>query len=178
MKISRIAIAISGAMAALVAASAAQAGEVWLGGYDHDVSTPLTYSGFEPGADIELGWRGERIERWRAVGRPSPYAFVSGNTGGATNFAAAGLSWRFGDKVFFRPGIGVAIHDGPDHPDPTGERIWFGSRVLFEPELGLGWQASERVTVEASWVHLSHAQIFGRENPGMDSFGVRLTYRR
>jgi hypothetical protein len=164
-------------LAALTAASAARA-EGFVGVYDHDVSTPLTYSGFEPGADIELGWRGQRIEGWRAVGRPSPYAFASVNTAGGTNFAAAGLSWRFGDKVYFRPGVGVAIHDGPDHPDPSGERIWFGSRVVFEPELNLGWQASEHVAVEASWVHLSHAQLFNQQNPGMDSFGVRLAWRR
>src|SRR5881394_304817 len=112
-------------LAALAGASAARA-EVFAGVYDHDVSTPLTYSGFEPGADIELGWRGERIESWRAVGRPRPYVFASANTAGATNFAAAGLSWRFGDKVYLRPGIGIAVHDGPDHPDPTGQRIWFG----------------------------------------------------
>jgi lipid A 3-O-deacylase len=155
----------------------ALAGEVWFGGYDHDVKTPLTYSGFEPGADVELGWRGERLEAWRWAGRPSPYLFVSGNTEDATNFAAAGVSWRFGDRVFFRPGIGLAVHDGPDHFDPASDRIWFGSRVLFEPEVALGWQASERLALEASWVHLSHAQLADRQNPGMDSFGVRLTFK-
>src|SRR5215203_4449718 len=99
MTIGRSLAALLG-LAALTAASAARA-EVFAGVYDHDVSTPLTYSGFEPGADIEVGWRGERIESWRAVGRPSPYAFASVNTSGATNFAAAGLSWKFGDKVYF-----------------------------------------------------------------------------
>jgi len=31
------------------------------------------------------------------------------------------------------------------------------------------------MTIEASWVHMSHAQIFGKQNPGMDNLGVRLS---
>ena len=31
-----------------------------------------------------------------------------------------------------------------------------------------------RLSIEASWVHMSHAQLFGRENPGIDNLGVRL----
>ena len=169
-------VLLAAALAGLLPAAAA-AGEVWLGAYDHDVKTPLTFSGFEPGYDIQLGWRGEPLQAWRWAARPAPYVFVSGNTEGATNFAAAGLSWRFGDRIFFRPGLGVAIHDGPRSFDPASERIWFGSRVLFAPEAALGWQASERLSVEASWVHISHAQLLSRQNPGMDEFGLRLTYK-
>ena len=165
------------ALTGVMAPAAAGASEVWAGAYAHDVKTPLTFSGFEPGVDLQLGWRGERIEGWRGVGRPSPYVFASVNTAGATNFAAAGLSWTFGDRVYFRPGLGLAIHDGPDDFDPTGERIYFGSRVVFEPELAVGWRVSDRLSVDASWVHLSHAQLLSRQNPGMDAFGVRVNYR-
>ena len=35
----------------------------------------------------------------------------------------------------------------------------------------------ERMPIEASWVHLSHARLFNREqNPGIDMLGLRLTY--
>ena len=54
------------------------------------------------------------------------------------------------------------------------DRIAFGSRVLFEPELGIGTRINNRLSVEASWVHMSHAQLFGGENPGIDNLGVRL----
>ena len=54
------------------------------------------------------------------------------------------------------------------------DKIDFGSRILFEPEVGVGAQVNDRLSVEASWVHMSHAQLFGRENPGIDNFGVRL----
>ena len=54
------------------------------------------------------------------------------------------------------------------------DKIDFGSRVLFEPELGLGTRINDRLSVEASWVHMSHATLFGRENPGIDNLGVRV----
>jgi len=31
--------------------------------------------------------------------------------------------------------------------------------------------------MEASWVHMSHAQLFGRENPGIDNLGVRMNLK-
>lgn len=163
-------------LAAAVAAfpAPAFADEIFGGLYAHDVNW-VTASGVEHGADIELGWRGPRI--LRPLGGPRPHVFASVNTAGDTHFAAAGISWQIGRTLYVRPGIGVAVHTGPDHFDFTGRRIWFGSRVLFEPELGIGYRVNDRVSVEASWVHLSHAQLFNKENPGLDTVGVRLNYR-
>lgn len=163
--------------AALLAPSAAQAQELFGGVLVHDVDTPITRSGIEQGLDVQLGWRGERIEALRFIGRPSPYAFASVNTVGDAHFAAAGLSWRIGGRLYVRPGIGLAIHDGPGRVVPGDGRVDFGSRILFEPELGIGYQASDRLSVEAAWVHLSHAQLFGGQNPGMDNIGLRLNWR-
>ncbi|MEA3033534.1 MAG: lipid 3-O-deacylase, partial [Sphingomonadales bacterium] len=112
----------------------------------------------------------------RGLGGPRPQAFVSLNSAGQTHFATAGLSWRIGRTVYLRPGIGLAAHTGPGRLDPSGRRIGFGSRILFEPEIGIGVQITPRVSVEASWVHLSHAQLFGDQNPGLDTVGLRLNY--
>jgi lipid A 3-O-deacylase len=161
----------------LAAAAPAQASELFTGLLAHDVDTPVTKGGFEDGADIELGWRGERIAALRFIGAPSPYAFGSFATGGETHLAAAGLSWRIGRRLFARPGIGLAVHTRSSHGVMNGLRTDLGSRILFEPELGLGYQISERVAVEAAWVHVSHAQLLSRQNPGMDSIGLRLTFR-
>ena len=162
---------------AFALAAPAQAGEIFGGLLAHDVDSPLTKSGFEGGADFELGWRGGRIGGLGAIGAPSPYLFGSLHTGGETHFAAAGLSWRIGGRVFVRPGIGVAVHTRDSHVVRDGFRADLGSRILFEPELGLGYRVGDRVSVEASWVHISHAQLFSRQNPGMDSIGLRLSYR-
>lgn len=166
------------AVAALaLVASPASAGEVFGGLYVHDVDTPLTKSGIEEGMNLELGWRGDRIEFLRVVGSPRPHAFVSLNSAGETHFAAAGISWKIGGTVYARPGVGVAVHTGSDGQFQRTDRIAFGSRLLFAPELGLGVRATDRLSVEASWVHLSHAQLFSRQNPGLDTIGVRLNYR-
>jgi lipid A 3-O-deacylase len=164
------------ALLGLCAAPAA-AGEIFAGVYAHNVETPLTARGAENGADLQLGWRGGRIEALRALGAPSPHVYALVNTAGDTNFASVGISWRWGRRLYLRPGIGIAIHDGPSRSEATADRVWFGSRILFAPELGAGVRLSDRIAIEASWVHFSHAQLFGRQNPGSDQFGLRLDYR-
>ena len=161
----------------LVAAAPAQASELFGGVLAHDVDSPLTKGGLEDGADLQVGWRGDEIRALSAIGSPRPYAFVSAATGGDTHFAAAGLSWRIGGRLFVRPGIGLAIHSRGTRGVADGRRTDLGSRILFEPELGIGYQLNERLSVEASWVHLSHAQLLSRQNPGMDSVGLRLSLR-
>lgn len=91
--------------------------------------------------------------------------------------AAAGLSWRIGGRLFVRPGLGLAVHTRSSHGVMNGLRTDLGSRVLFEPELALGYQMSDRVAVEATWVHVSHARLFSPQNPGMDAIGIRLAFR-
>jgi len=161
----------------LLAATPALADEIFGGLLAHDVDSPFSVGGLEDGADLELGWRGNRIRALRFLGAPSPYAFGSVATSGETHFAAAGLSWRIGGRLFVRPGIGLAIHTRSSHGVANGFRTDLGARVLFEPEVGIGYRIDDRLTIEASWVHISQAQLFSRQNPGMDSIGVRLSYR-
>lgn len=162
---------------AMMASGPAQAAEVYGGVLAHDIDSPLTHGGREGGADFQLGWRGDRIGALNFIGAPSPYLFGSLHSGGDTHYAAAGVSWRIGGRLFLRPGIGIAVHTRSDDGVENGRRTDLGSRVLFEPELSLGYQISDRMVVEASWVHLSHAQLLSRQNPGMDSVGIRLSYR-
>ena len=164
-------IIVATAMLAAVLPASASAGEVFGGLYVHDVKTPLNLSGIEGGMDLQLGWRGGRIGKTPL----QPYAFGALNTAGETSYAAAGLSARFGRSIFIRPGIGLAIHNGSADEFNRTDKIAFGSRILFEPELGIGAQLSERASIEASWVHMSHATLFSGQNPGIDNLGVRLT---
>jgi outer membrane lipoprotein SlyB len=163
-------------LALTLAAGPARASELFVGLLAHDVDTPLSKGGLEDGFDVELGWRGDRIGALGFIGAPTPHAFVAAATGGGTHVAAAGISWRIGGRLFARPGIGIAVHTRSSHGVAGGLRTDLGSRILFEPEIGLGIQVSERVAVEATWVHVSHAQLLSRQNPGMDSIGLRLTF--
>jgi hypothetical protein len=158
--------------ALLPIAAPATAGEIFGGLYVHDVDTVLTKSGFEDGADIQLGYRSGRIGKTPL----QPYIIGALNTAGETSYAAVGLSAKFGNQIYIRPGVGLAIHSGSAGNFQRTDRIAFGSRILFEPELGIGYQVNDRISVEGSWVHMSHAQLFGHQNPGIDNFGVRLNF--
>lgn len=173
--------AILALAAALAATGPAHAGEVFGGLYAHAVHTPFSLDSGEGGADIQLGYRGAPIEPLAAVGAPQPYAFVSVNTAGDTDFVAAGLAWKVElGRVYLRPGVGLSLNNGPARRvDPTtGMRTDLGSPVLFEPELGLGIELGRGASLEASWVHISGARLFnGEQNPGIDMVGVRVNWR-
>ncbi|NUT00737.1 MAG: hypothetical protein HOP96_07160 [Sphingomonas sp.] len=163
-----------GFAAALLATTPAHADEIVGGLYVHDVDTFLTLAGVEDGMDVQLGWRGDKIGKSRF----QPYAFAAVNTAGQTSYAAAGVSVKFGDTIYIRPGLGLAIHTGSakKFQDDTNDHLEFGSRILFEPELGIGTRINDKTTIEASWVHMSHATLFSGQNPGIDNFGVRLSF--
>lgn len=166
------------ALLAVAVSVPARAGELFGGVYVHDVKTPLDKSGIESGADISLGYRGDDIGHlWHAD--LQPYIFAAVNTDGNTNYGAIGLDAKFplAKQWYFRPGLGIAVHTGSAGKFFRTDKIAFGSRVLFEPEIALGTQLTNRISVEASWVHMSHAQLFGRENPGIDNLGVRLNLK-
>jgi lipid A 3-O-deacylase len=161
--------------AASLWASPALAGELFGGIYLHDVDSPLTKSGIEKGADVQLGYR------WGKIGKTplQPYLFGAVNTSGETHYAAAGLSAKFGKRFYVRPGLGIAIHSGDnqDFEDPFDDDVEFGTSLLFAPEVGIGFSISDRASVEASLVHLSHAQLFGGQNPGIDNVGIRFNWK-
>lgn len=189
-------VLMAATVAALLAAGAAQAGEVFLGAYAHDVDDGISYGKFEGGAQIVGGVRTTALDELAFLGKPRVHLLAGVNTSGGTNYAAAGLAWRFhlSERFYVQPGIGVAIHDGrvnlpsPDEPGITPverlrrlrdfqTKLDLGSRVLFEPELSVGWKATRRLSVELSWIHMSHAKLAGSYNPGVGDVGVRLLYR-
>ena len=152
----------------------AMATELFGGIYRHAVSTPFSLEGGrEQGVDLMLGIRGGKIIPGLGL---QPYAFGALNSAGDTSYAAAGLSWRFGQTLYIRPGIGLAIHNGSAERFDRPDRIALGSRILFEPELGVGYQLTPRASVEAHWIHMSHATLFSGQNPGIDNIGARLNF--
>lgn len=165
--------ALTLAAALLLLPTAASAQEVFGGLHAHAVGTKLSLgSSREGGVDAQIGYRLGKI-----VLGLEPYAFGSLNSKGDTSFAAVGLSRKFGDRFYIRPGIGLAIHNGSTKDFVVEDRIAFGSRVLIETELGVGARVNDRLSVEASWVHFSHGQLFGGQNPGIDNIGARINLK-
>ena len=174
-------LSVAAAIGVLLCANPAHADEIYGGLYVHAVDTPFTFDTQEDGLDLQIGYRLDPVEALHFIGKPQPYVFGSINSAGDTNFAGVGLSWKLGDgPIYVRPGIGLVIHDAPSvrvNPN-NGLRTDLGSRILFEPEIAIGMNLSERTSVEASWVHISNAQILDQDqNPGIDAIGLRLNYK-
>jgi hypothetical protein len=171
---------IAAAAAALAAATTpASAGELYGGVYKHAVDTPFTLDTQEGGVDLQLGYRLDPI---LPIAKIEPYVFGSLNSEeNGTDFIGAGVGRKFGLGGFYvRPGVGLVVHNAPDvRVNPaTGLRTDLGSRVLFAPEIALGIAVAPRISVEASWVHISNARLFNsQQNPGIDMIGVRANLK-
>jgi hypothetical protein len=158
----------------------AAAQEVFAGVAAHDIDLGITACCAESGADVQAGVRSAPLGRLLG-GEVRGYAFGSVNTGGGLDFGAAGLALRYPfarERLYVQGGLGVAYTDGSRVKfQASPDRLYLGSRLLFEPEITLGWRVSERWALEGSYVHLSHAQLAGRQNPGTDMLGLRVAYR-
>ena len=163
---------------ALAAAAPVAAGEIFAGIAGHDLNIGLGRS-YERSVAVIAGARTAPLGRLLG-GDVRGHLLVSVNTDGGLDFAALGASLRWpigGGRFYIAPGLGAAVHDGPGKRyQATPDRFYPGSRLLFEPELVVGAVLSRRVAAELAYVHLSHAQLGGRQNPGLDTIGARLVY--
>jgi lipid A 3-O-deacylase len=192
----KLALSAAAAAVSLCVAPHATAGEAFFGVYSHDIDDRISRGTYETSPQLIGGVRTTALDELSFIGRPRVHLFGALNTSGGTNYLATGLSWRFAltKRFYVQPGVGVAIHDGPVNlpsPDAPGitleerqkriadriNKLDLGSRVLFEPEFSVGYVATDRLSVELSWIHLSHAQLAGRHNPGLGDLGVRVLYR-
>ncbi len=119
---------------------------------------------------------------------PQPYVGGMVNLEGDTSYVGAGLLWRqsIGDRLYGDFGLGLAIHDGtlfiprnsPDLFPRLFEEREYGSRVLFRPQLTVGYRVSDDWASEIFFEHLSHANILdNRANDGVDIVGARVAKR-
>ncbi len=165
---------------ALVAAAPARAGDVLVGVLAHNADLGITVCCAEGGtADVQVGYRTLAIP-WLHWGDFRAHVIGEANLSGGVDFAAAGLSYRvhLGRDFYIAPGIGGAVQDGDTQQyQVRPDRLSLGSRLLFEPELTAGWHATDRMSVEFIYDHLSHGQLAGAQNPGVDNIGVRLAWR-
>ena len=174
-----IKLSLAAALGAAAIAAPAHAGELYGGVYRHAVDTPFTLDTQEGGVDVQVGYRLDPVLPIVGI---EPYIFGSVNSeSGGTDFVGAGISRKFSlGGVYVRPGVGLVLHNAPSlRANPaTGVRTDLGSRVLFEPEIAIGLALAPRVSVEASWVHISNARLFNsQQNPGIDLIGVRANLK-
>lgn len=158
----------------------ALAKEVFAGLYSHGVRTPFSIDIEEGSTDLQLGYRFASLENLGVVGRPAPYILASVNSLNDTSFVGVGIGWKLDvGRVYLRPEVGFIVHDGPSRKTGvTGRQLQLGSRVLFQPGMSVGIMLDRRVSLEASWVHVSHGGLFNsQQNPGLDMLGVRANLK-
>lgn len=160
----------------LAFAGACQADEASIGLFAHDAPL-MGQRVHEKGEDFVATWASEPISAPFVLGTPSVYVTGAKNLQGKTDFAAVGLRWKFnvGERLYFRPGIGMSVNDAPLKPEPG--RIWVGTHYYFEPELSIGVNVTDRIAVEVTGMHMSMAYLWASRNPGINEIGLRTVIR-
>lgn len=164
------------ALVALSAAQPASAAELFVGVAAHAVAFQNACCEERgQGVDIQAGYRTRPLARLLTA-ELRAQAAASVNTDGGVSFASASALLRFRLFGFYlQPGVGLAVHDGRGEDfQRDNRRRYLGSRVLFAPELVIGRRILPNLAAEVAYTHLSHAQLGGRQNPGLDTLGGRL----
>lgn len=121
---------------------------------------------------------------------PQPYVGGMLNLEGNTSYIGGGLLWRqsLGKKFYADLSIGAVIHDGTLNIEFEGNfqelinrldnEIEFGSRVLFKPQISMGYRINDSWAGEVYYEHLSHGRLLSnRRNDGVDSIGAKIARR-
>ena len=155
--------------------------ELKIGAQVHDV--PYMWSGFHVeryAADLNLeAMFSPSISFWGGALRPALGATINFN--GDTSKAYLDARWQrdFDSGMFLGLGLGVAVHDGSTLfktyvPDPDSKEL--GRRVLFHPNVEIGYRYDEHRTVSIYFEHISNAST-APWNEGLDTLGIRLGHR-
>lgn len=150
---------------------------VILGGGGHD--TGVFGRRKESGADINMELRFTPFGGWLWDFLQSPEPHIGGhlNTDGNTNQLYMGGSWAFdlGWDIFVVGSLSLALHDGETDTDLL-DRKELGLPVLFRESLELGYWLGVDHGISLHLDHISNSGI-DENNEGLDTFGLRYTYR-
>jgi len=148
-----------------------------IGGGGHDVG--VFGHRKESGKDVNMelrftpfgGWL------WDFILSPEPHIGGHYNTDGNTNQLYVGGTWMYdlGWGFFAGGSLGFALHDGETDSDSLGHKQ-LGLPVLFRESAEFGYRLDENHGISFHLDHISNAGIV-ENNEGLDTFGLRYTYR-
>ncbi|MGB8275083.1 MAG: acyloxyacyl hydrolase [Alphaproteobacteria bacterium] len=109
---------------------------------------------------------------------PRPHLGVHINNGSDTSQLFAGLTWEwwFFKSFFFDFNFGLAVHDGKIDVESSTRKA-LGSRVLFREGIDLGWNFYGGHSIAFTVDHVSHGNLLGSRNEGLDTLGGWYSYR-
>lgn len=144
----------------------------------HDVGVFGTHK--EGGKDYNFEFVFVSPDFLGVIWSPKPVVGASINDSSNTNQVYGGLTWEmwFWERFFFNFTFGVAGAPNAkiSTPDRT-DRKELGSKVLFREAIELGWNIYKRDSISVYLDHISHGTLFNDENEGLDTAGIRYTYR-
>ncbi len=133
----------------------------------------------ESGADINMEIRFTPFDGWLWEILQSPEPHIGGhyNTDGNTNQLYFGGTWMFdlGWGFFAGGSLSIAVHDGETDTDSL-DRKELGLPVLFRESAEFGFRIGQHHGISLHLDHISNAGI-DENNEGLDTFGLRYTYR-
>jgi lipid A 3-O-deacylase len=111
--------------------------------------------------------------------RPALGATINFNGDTSKAYLDARCQRDFAGGMFLALGLGVAVHNGSALfdtyiPDPNAKEL--GRRVLFHPNVEIGYRLDEHRSVSVFFEHISNAST-ARRNEGLDTLGIRLGHR-
>lgn len=148
----------------------------------------------EKGSSVVVDYLFKPSQALEFMGAPRPYVGTQLSLEGYTNYAQAGLIWRFEQKrTYVDLGAGISVHDGaltlprptPGLSDEENQRrrevrdnyIEFDKRWLFHATFAVGLRLDEHWAVEIEGQHWSNGQLGNDTHDGADSVGLRAAYR-
>lgn len=150
--------------------------------------------GPEKGASVVVEYLFSSPDVLKFAGSPRPFVGTQLSLDGYTNYAQAGLMWRFEQKrTYVDLGAGLSVHDGSLYlarpaagtPDEENQRrrhdrdeyIEFDRRRVFHATFAVGLRLNERWAVEVEGQHWSNGSFGSETHDGADSLGLRAAYR-
>jgi len=113
-----------------------------------------------------------------AIGAPRPYVgFDFAIADDPIHFVYGGLTWdfRLTDKLYLGASLGGAVTTASNLKDPTTYKA-LGCKALFHLGAAVGYDVTEKFTVQAYADHFSNASLC-EPNNGAEALGVRVGYR-
>jgi len=117
-------------------------------------------------------------EALRPFGAPRPYlGFDVAIADDPVHFVYGGLNWdfRLTDKLYLSGSVGGAINSAMNLENPTTYKA-LGCRLSFHLGAAIGFDVTEKLTVQAYTDHFSNGYIC-EPNNGAEASGVRIGYR-
>ncbi len=145
------------------------------GAYDWGPTTPSDFTGGVVNFEI-VAPSPDYLER---IGSPRPYIGADvAISDDAIHVIYAGLNWEayVTKRLYFGFNGGGSVNTGPRQVSTSGASKDLGSSFLFHLQASIGFDITEKLTVQVFLNHVSNANI-DNSNPGLESVGGRIGIR-